>query len=210
MRKNLSTFLTVSVMSLTAMMTAVPGVLAQNSQALDRANARAQERMDLRQQPTSSPTTSLQRSCEARQEAVVKRMSQLVQLAEKIQAAFDRHATRVQEYYLNTVVPAGLTVDNYDELLADIAAKKAVVQTTIANAQTDVDEFSCDTADPRTYLTTFRTDMQAVKSALKEYRTSIKNLIVAVSRVAQDLETPTPTPSPTPSATPSPTASPTL
>lgn len=165
---------------------------------LDKANARAEERMMKTRQRMASPSAGLQRSCESREDTIVSRMSQLVRLSENMLSVFDKHLARVQNYYLTVVVPAGSTVANYDDLVADTAAKKAVVQTALANAQADVDDFSCTTGDPIAHLATFRTDMQTVKTALKEYRSSIKNLIVAVRTAAEALETPTPTPTATP------------
>lgn len=195
MMKKIPTLLTVLVMSLLLLNISVPTVSAKNE--LQRANARAEERMVKTQTRLATPNATLRNSCEARQESIVNRMNRLVQLSENMLEVFDTHATRVQNYYISVVVPKGVTVKNYDVLVADIAAKKAVVQTTLANAQADVNDFSCTTGDPKADLTSFRTDMQAVKTALKEYRTSIQNLIVAVRTAAEALGTPTPTTAPT-------------
>lgn len=204
MVKKTPTLLTVLIMALSLLYIAVPTASAKNE--LQRANARAEERMERTKTRLASPNVAIQNSCESRKEGVVNRMKRLVELSEKMLENFDTHATKVQDFYISVVVPKGVTVKNYDKLVADIAAKKAVVQTTLANAQADVDDFSCTNGDPKTYLNTFRTDMQAVKTALKEYRTTIKNLIVAVRTAAEALETPTPTPT----ATSTPTLTPTL
>lgn len=120
------------------------------------------------------------RSCQARESAVKTRMSHLVQLATNMMNKFDRHATRVETFYTKKVVPSGKTVSNYDSLVADINTKKTAVQSALTKAQNDVNGFSCTNGDPKALLTQFRQDMQATKQALKDYRTSIKNLIVAV------------------------------
>lgn len=93
---------------------------------------------------------------------------------------FDRIAKRVENHYTTKVVPSGKTVTNYDGLVADISAKKTTVQTALTTAQNDSNAFSCTGGDPKLQMTQFRKDMQAVKRALKEYRTSVRNLIVAV------------------------------
>ncbi len=131
--------------------------------------------------------TSL-RSCQAREAAVKTRMESLVRLATTMQEKFDSIATRVKDFYTNKVLPTGKTVSNYDALVADIGAKKAVVQTDLTSAQNKVSAFSCTADDPKGLLTQFRLDMQKVKGDLKNYRTSIKNLIVAVHRVAPSPE----------------------
>lgn len=158
----------------------------------------------LAQRPSPFPTprhtlssTSL-RSCEARQDAVKNRMDSLVKLVTNMEEKFDAIATRVEDFYTNKVLPTGKTVANYDKLVADISAKKDVVTKDLTDAQTKVAAFSCTADDPRGLLTQFRIDMQKVKSDLKNYRTSIKNLIVAVHKVG-----PTPSPEVSPTATPS-------
>ena len=114
---------------------------------------------------------------------------------------FDKHAQRVEEYYTSKVLPSSKTVAGYDSLVADIQAKKTAVTTAISTAQNDANKFSCTGDDPKGHLTQFRKDMQAVKKALKDYRTSIKNLIVAVRSVTGATErenkgSPKPTSSP--------------
>lgn len=123
------------------------------------------------------------RACQARENAIKKRATRLIQLAASMENRFDKHAKRVEEYYTSKVIPAGKTVANYDNLVADIQTKKSAVQTALSTAQSDADNFSCTGTDPKGQLTQYRKDMQTVKRALKDYRTSIKNLIVAVRSV---------------------------
>ena len=128
------------------------------------------------------------RSCQAKEDAIKKRASRLTQLATTMEGNFDKHAQRVEDYYTSKVVPSGKTVANYDSLVADIQAKKSAVASALTTAQNDATNFSCTGADPKSQLTQFRKDMQAVKRALKDYRTSIKNLIVAVRSVTGTTE----------------------
>lgn len=128
------------------------------------------------------------RSCQARENAIKQRMISLTRLVTNMESKFDSIATRVEKYYTTKVVPSGKTVAGYDGLVADIATKKAAVQTALSTAQSDVNSFSCKSSDPKSQLQTFRVDMQNVKSALKDYRTSIKNLIVAVRSLTGVME----------------------
>lgn len=141
------------------------------------------------------------RACQVREYAIKKRATRLTQLATNMENNFDKHAQRVEEYYTSKVVPSGKTVANYDSLVADIQAKKTAVATALSTAQTDANNFSCTGDDPKGQLTQFRKDMQAVKKALKDYRASIKNLIVAVRSVTgaterENKSSPKPTSSP--------------
>lgn len=144
------------------------------------------------------------KSCQSRQAAIQKRSDQLTKMATNMQDTFATITNRVKTYYTDTVLPSGKTVDTYDTLIATIATKQEAVGTALAKAQSDATEFSCTSDDPKAQLTQFRQNMQAVKSALKEYRTSIKNLIVAVHSVTGTIQS-----SSSPTASTSPTTSPT-
>ncbi|HET7098997.1 MAG TPA: hypothetical protein VFI61_02075 [Patescibacteria group bacterium] len=143
------------------------------------------------------------KSCQSREDAVKTRMNSLIRLVTNMESKFDSIAQRVKDFYTNTLVPSGKIVPNYDALVANIQAKKDVITTDLNKAQTDINAFSCTADDPKSLLTSFRTDMQKVKLDLKDYRTSIKNLIVAVRRL-----TPTPKPEETEEPEATPTATP--
>jgi hypothetical protein len=123
------------------------------------------------------------RACQAREEAIKNRSNNLVTFSANMESVFDKIAQRVSEYYTNTVVPSGKTVTNYDSSIADVAAKKALVQNALNKATDDAANFTCDSGNPKDQVKSFNQDMMAVKKALKDYRTSIKNLIVAVHSV---------------------------
>lgn len=142
----------------------------------------------------AATVTGTTRSCEVRLTSVKKRMSQLVDLSENMFRVFDSISTRVQTFYTDKVLPTGTTVANYQALLDDIQTKKTAVSDAIASANADVNSFSC-IGDVRALYNEFRLDMQAVKTALKNYRTSVRNLIVAVHSAMPE-ETPTATVTP--------------
>lgn len=146
--------------------------------------------------PIQSKTATIsgsQRACLAREAAVKKRMTQLSQLVANQYRVFDRNAARVQDYYTNTVLPSGRTVSNYAALVNDIAAKKVLVDEAVTEAKNSISAFSCASGNPRTLMNDFRINMQSVKTALKNYRTTIRNLIVAVRGLNGESITPTPT-----------------
>jgi hypothetical protein len=138
------------------------------------------------------------RSCQARENAITKRMTRLIALVTTMESKFDAITQRVEDYYTSKVVPSGKTVADYDALVTGIQTKKSDVQTALTSAQTNADDFSCTSDDPKGLLIQFREDMQAVKGALKDYRTAIKNLIVAVHSVTGATESASPSVSPEP------------
>lgn len=147
------------------------------------------------------------RACQARESAITQRTTHLIELVTTMESKFDDIAKRTEDYYTTKVVPSGKTVANYTTLVSDIETKKAAVATAVTTAQTDGTGFTCTGNDPKGQLTQFRIDMQNVIKALKDYRTSIKNLIVAVHSVTGETERTTPETSGKPSITPKATQS---
>lgn len=142
-----------------------------------------------------TPGEGRMKACEARVDAIKNRMTHLTELATNMETKFDAIAQRVENYYNNKVVPSGKTVANYNTLVSDIQTQKNNVKTALTKAQTDASNFSCTSGTPKAQMMQFREDMQSVKQALKSYRTSIKNLIVAVHSVtgSEESESPKPT-----------------
>lgn len=133
--------------------------------------------------------------CQVKEINIKNRLDSLTKLVANQEDKFASIAARVQNHYTTKLVPEGKTIANYDELVADIATKKAAVDAALTSAKTNASTFSCTADDPKGLLITFRKDMQSVKSALKDYRKSVRNLIVAVrGEKAKTAPTPTPTP----------------
>lgn len=118
--------------------------------------------------------------CQVHERNIKNRLDSLIRLVTNQETKFDAIATRVETRYTEKLVPKGKTLSNYNDLVADIAAKKAAVDSALNTAKSDVASFSCTAPDPKSQLTTFRKDMQSVKRALKDFRKSVRNLIVAV------------------------------
>lgn len=150
--------------------------------------------------PQALVTTAKVNSCQTRELGVKTRMTQLTRLSANMGTTFDRIAEKTKTYYTETVLPSGKSVANYNALVADIAAKKVIVQTELADTDTDIGSFNCTSGEPKTLMNQYQINMRAVKTALKNYRTSIVNLIVAVRTVSKDIEA-----TPTVTVTPSPT-----
>lgn len=122
--------------------------------------------------------------CERKRDAIIRRSTKLAERAQRQLTNFEQKANRVEDFYNNRLVPKGVVLDNYSDLLADIEAKKQVVNEATTSAKTAAENFDCSGEDPRGQLTNYRIDMQNAIKALKDYRTSIKNLIVAVRTAA--------------------------
>lgn len=126
--------------------------------------------------------------CQNKEASIQKRNDALTKMANTMLTKFDSIAARVEIYYTDKAVASGKTISNYDALLVEIAAKRSAVQTDLDKATADALAFECTSDSPKGQLTQFRIDMQGVKQGLKDYRTSIKNLIVAIRSVTGTAE----------------------
>ncbi len=123
------------------------------------------------------------KSCQARENGIRKRSEHLTKMANNMLVKFDAIAQRVENYYTSKVVPGGKTVSNYDSLVSTIAVKKTAVQTALTSSQNDLASFNCTAGDPKGQMMQYKNDMKKVKDSLRDFRTAIKNLIVAVRSV---------------------------
>ncbi len=119
------------------------------------------------------------RACEKRQTAISNIMKRISNRGQKQIDLFSGIAERTQAFYEKK----GKTLSNYDALVADVAAKKESAQDAVAMIAAHGTEFSCDSDDPKGSVTGFREHQQQAIAALKEYKTSVKNLIVGVKSV---------------------------
>lgn len=178
-------YILLSLLSLFVVFTAPAFAVDEDS---DKTTVREERREERKAEVQERLSENRLRVCEGKEKVIQNRTASLNRMAQNMLEKFAAIAQRVQNYYTTTVVPSGKTVSNYDNLVADISAKKALVQTALDNATAHADDFACDSDDPKGQLTQFREDMQRVKAALKDYRTSIKNLIVAVRSVVGESE----------------------
>lgn len=128
--------------------------------------------------------------CEKVESKIKNRSVKMVTKAESMVTRFGKIATKVKDYYTNKLLPKGGTIDNYEALVADVAAHEAAVNDAVANAQSGISSFDCDANDPKGRLGNFKVDMQEVKTALKDYRTTIVDLLVAVRTKGKNIKSP--------------------
>jgi len=118
--------------------------------------------------------------CETKQRNIIRRSENMAKRADKQFDVFGNIADRVDTYYTDKLVPQGKVLPNYQSLKDEIAAKEEAAQAAVEAALDAAKNFDCEGDDPKGQLTQYREYMQEVIKALKEFRTSIKNFIVAV------------------------------
>lgn len=119
------------------------------------------------------------RVCENRQKAITNIMSRIADRGQRQLTLFGTIAGRVEAFYTTK----GKTLSNYDALVADVNAKQAAAQTTVDTVKSDSTGFDCTGTDPKGFVSTFKDSLKSEISALKVYRTSVKNLTVGVKSV---------------------------
>jgi len=119
--------------------------------------------------------------CQNRQHAIEHIMTRAVARAQNQLNLFGTIATRVEAFY----VKKGKTVTNYDALVAAIADAKTKTSTDIDTLKA-MPPFDCAATDPKGSAEAFKAALKTVNQDLKDYRTAVKNLIVAVKSVQGD------------------------
>ena len=119
------------------------------------------------------------RACQNRQKAVAGIMMRMTERAQKQVNLFSTIAERTKSFYEDR----GKTLANYDELVADVDAKKANAQSLIDSAKATASTFDCNGEDPKGVVNSFKSSAETTRGALREYRTAVKNLIVGVKSV---------------------------
>jgi hypothetical protein len=114
--------------------------------------------------------------CEKKQSQIQSRIAKMSSQGAKQLEVFSKIADRVQEFKTTR----NYTVDNYDALLAALDEKRIAAQTAVAEATESGQAFNCGADNPRGIAAQFQERLKQQIRALKEYKTSVKDLIVAV------------------------------
>jgi hypothetical protein len=112
--------------------------------------------------------------CENRERVINQIMSHIIRRGERQIAVFNKIADRVEAFAGSHTKPT-----NYDSLLADVNSKKDAAQAALDAIKAE-GSFNCSEDNPRGAALAFKSEAKTEIKALKDYKTAIKNLIVAV------------------------------
>lgn len=115
-------------------------------------------------------------ACKNRETTIRNRMNRIDTRAQNQLTLFGTIATRVENFYTSK----GKTVSNYSQLVSAIATAKTQAETDLTTLQTN-STFSCSANDPKGMVTAFQGYLKTEITDLQNYRTAVKNLIVAVA-----------------------------
>lgn len=153
---------------------------------LDQDKNTLRRKSEAEQKQAAARKEQFKAACENRRENFRNRLESIGTRAQKHVATLESITARVEEFKTRK----NLTVENYDALVADVAAQKALVQSLATTVKEQADTFTCgeEPGQASASLAAFKDALQQQIEALKAYKTSVKNLIVAVRAAAVQAE----------------------
>lgn len=132
----------------------------------------ASERKDKK----SKSIEARQKSCEARQASLMKKSQNYSRNAKKHLGVFDSVYAKVLAFQQEKQ----LTAANFAALKAAADAKKAAAGSAITALESPNVTVDCSSEDPAEAVATLRESVKNARQALQEYRSAIKDLVVAL------------------------------
>jgi hypothetical protein len=120
-----------------------------------------------------------QHVCEQRKKSISNKITAFAKSADNILTRFDAVYVRVKDFKTDKKVD----VTNYDELIAAADAKQTAAAEAVAALKELSADFDCTATDPAQTLAAVKAATVDARTALKEYRTSIKHIVVALAQV---------------------------
>ncbi|HSE60788.1 MAG TPA: hypothetical protein VLA88_00675 [Candidatus Saccharimonadales bacterium] len=121
--------------------------------------------------------------CQNRVSNIKKIMSNAGEAAQRQQAVFGKIAERVQQFYATKK----LNVANYTQLVDAVNTKKEAVTAALAAVRA-LPQFDCSADNPVGAVDQYKVKLQGVRNALKDYRSAVHALLVAVKTAAKAAE----------------------
>jgi hypothetical protein len=129
-----------------------------------------------RQAVKEHTTAQKQQACTAHQGEIDKRSKNYATAAQRHLDVFNKIFTRVQDFETNKK----LNVTNYDTLVATAKDKQATAQTAVDALKALDVNLDCTQPDPAGSVATLKTAVSNARTALQDYRKSVKDVIVAL------------------------------
>ena len=114
--------------------------------------------------------------CQKHENTITERFKKMSSSGEKQLAVFDKIFERVKAFKTEK----NLTVSNYDQLVQVVSDKQKLATAYMHELSTTTSSFGCSKDDPKGVSGQFKDKLKAQIQALKDYKTALKNLIVAV------------------------------
>jgi Sec-independent protein translocase protein TatA len=153
-------------------------------QKADQARGQAQ---DAKQNAIARLEGAKLKACQTREKAVTNIMARIADRGQKQIDVFTKIADRTKAFYQDKNRP----LSNYDALVAEVNATQEAAVAANAVVKNVSINFACEGDNPKAVAGSFKDLVKTQNTALKEYRTAVKNLIVGV-KSAQSTQATTP------------------
>ncbi|MDQ3094213.1 MAG: hypothetical protein M3Q70_03505 [bacterium] len=150
-----------------------PAVVAQPNARAQQAQENATERKEAVKLKLEAKKLEI---CEKREKNIRNIMARISDRGQKQLDVFNKIAERT----MNFSVEKNKKPVNYDALVAEVDAKRTAAQTLVDDIKEESTVFECDADDPKGKANNFKELLKSEITALKEYKTAVKNLIVGV------------------------------
>ena len=126
---------------------------------------------------TTAMSANMMRVCVQRQVNVTNIMNNITTRVTNQISLFGQIANSVESFSTQS----GKTVPNYSTLVSSINSAQTKAQADLATLQQNA-TFSCNSGDPKAAITSFRGYVKVEVGDLENFRSTVKNLIVAVAK----------------------------
>lgn len=114
--------------------------------------------------------------CKDHKDTIEQRTVRISQRATKHLELFNNVAARTQKFYLSS----GNTFENYTSLTENVTNKSAAATQSVEALIAQNVTIDCEGVEPKAAIATYKERLQTATEALRDYRTSIKDLIAAI------------------------------
>jgi hypothetical protein len=147
----------------------------------DQARSKAEQRREAIKSDAQMRLSAVkQKVCTQRQASISNILDRIGQRGTKHIEVIDKISERTQAFYKER----GLTVANYDSLVANVASAKATADAAAKSVSDAQPGFECEKGNPKLMTDDYKALVQARTDAIKAYRDEVKALIVAVKAAA--------------------------
>lgn len=183
-----------------------PGLTKDRIQQARQKNLEIRENLKMRasdaaQKRAEKLSEARLKLCKTRANLIANRIRAMLNIGTNRHKRFENLIARVDEFYINKLVPNGYSIPNYNDLKAEIEANEANVKTLLDAAKESGQVFDCNSDDPKGQAQAFHDDVKALIEANQAYKESIKAFVTAVRDLAKTAKLDKISPSASPSAT---------
>jgi hypothetical protein len=142
----------------------------------------ADDLREMRSNHAGKSVAERQKTCAQIKNAVDRKLAAFDNSATKHLTRLDGVFTKLQDYQTANNLP----VSNYDALVAAATAKQTTATEAVDALHQVGTTLDCSSSDPAAMLAAAKTAAKTARDALKDYRTSLKNIVVALAQAKGD------------------------